>query len=86
MFPESSCVKDQKVCRRFLGFGKPGRCAFYANLGSLEQFLFVEGRFLSSSYPVSQRVAEEEISLAKLEPRLHQWRASDSSTVFGAPN
>lgn len=54
--------------------------------GSLEQFLFVEGQFLSSSYPVSQRVAEEEISLAKVEPWLHQWRASDSSTVFRAPN
>ena len=85
-------MKDQKeVCRRFLGFGKPGRCAFYANLGSLEKFLFVlRERILSSSCPVSQKVAEEEISLdtmsAKLEPLLHQWQASDSSTVFGAPN
>ncbi len=58
---------------------------------SLEKFLFVlRERILSSSCPVSQKVAEEEISLhtmsAKLEPLLHQWRASDSSTVFRDPN
>ncbi len=59
-------MKDQKeVCRKFLGFGKPGRCAFYANLGSLEKFLFVlRERILSSSCPISQKVAEGEISLA----------------------